>query len=1201
MGSKNNDHELVLTQLSFGGFDNNITAKELVDFLEEETGVLVWRCRLKKSWTPPESFPDFQINVEELTNTNDYEKVEPHAFVHFGSSESVRSVQDAVGRGDLILFGKPLQVSKGPTNPFRMNQRRREVIPFKLTNVCLDVGTLVSRDELLVSWRGPTRGITFSVDPFDRTCKFFFKKKTAFAFKGENKKAVIECDFRVEFLVRDITEVKRYTDYSALVILLQLSSSPLVYYRTADDDIYTTVPFDLLDDDDPWIRTTDFTYSGSIGRCSSYRIVIPPRNGPSVNRALKYLMEHRVPVDDPINKLRVNDEPHFGMPMLDPFFCVQYERDVPFDVRFMLNSVIHKGIFNQHQLSDEFFDVIRSQTKEMNVAALRHISSYKHPVFDACKRLKLVHEWLLKNPKLLRDQTKLSDTVEVRRIIITPTKAYCLPPEIELSNRVLREYNHVSDRFLRVTFMDEGLQMLNSSVLSCYGAPILKIITKNSFLQRTLVFNRVKSILRDDFYLCGRKYTFLAFSANQLRDRSAWFFAEDQNLTVFKIRSWMGKFTNRNVAKCAARMGQCFSSTYATVEVSRGEVDFDYPDVKRNNYVFSDGIGIISKDLAMQVAAKLQLTDNPPCAYQIRFAGCKGVVACWPTKDDKIKLHLRPSMNKFQSEHKIVEVCSWTRFQPGFLNRQIILLLSALGVPANIFWKMQEAMVSNLDKMIEDADVAFDILTASCADEGNTGAIMLSAGFRPQTEPHLRSMLTCIRAAQLADLREKSRIFVPSGRWLMGCLDELGVLEQGQCFVQVSYPCLENCFSKHGPRFSETKNLQVVKGIVIVGKNPCLHPGDIRVLEAVDAPGLHHLTDCVVFPQKGERPHTDEASGSDLDGDLYFVAWEDVLIPPGKRSWPPMEYTPAPVREQNRQVTHVEIIDFFTKNMVNENLGIICNAHVVHADSSPYGALDDKCLKLAELAALAVDFPKTGKVVTMPNDLKPKMYPDFMGKPENQSYKSEKILGRLYRRIMDVYDEKPFTSSELDFGPRDVVYDTDLDVPGADEFISEAWGLKCSYVGQVYGLLAQYKVSKEAEIVTGHVWSIPKYSSRKTGELKEKLKHAYNCLRREFRQHFNRLGPSVDELGDEEKNEVYEKKASAWYRVSYHSEWVKRSMDLQGPDGQRHADPILSFAWIPSDYLARIKVRRGRRRDREHLHKPIDSLANYLAERLELS
>nr|GEY94929.1 RNA-dependent RNA polymerase 6 [Tanacetum cinerariifolium] len=76
-----------------------------------------------------------------------------------------------------------------------------------------------------------------------------------------------------------------------------------------------------------------------------------------------------------------------------------------------------------------------------------------------------------------------------------------------------------------------------------------------------------------------------------------------------------------------------------------------------------------------------------------------------------------------------------------------------------------------------------------------------------------------------------------------------------------------------------------------------LGAGDIQVLKAANMPGLKHLVDSLIFPQKGERPHTNEASGSDLDGDLYYVTWDEHLIPPSKQSWPPMEYTAAEAKE----------------------------------------------------------------------------------------------------------------------------------------------------------------------------------------------------------------------------------------------------------------------------------------------------------------
>ncbi|CAI8604760.1 unnamed protein product [Vicia faba] len=46
-------------------------------------------------------------------------------------------------------------------------------------------------------------------------------------------------------------------------------SPPSVWYIFVDDDIEASLTIDLLDDDDPWIITTDFTPSETISRCSA--------------------------------------------------------------------------------------------------------------------------------------------------------------------------------------------------------------------------------------------------------------------------------------------------------------------------------------------------------------------------------------------------------------------------------------------------------------------------------------------------------------------------------------------------------------------------------------------------------------------------------------------------------------------------------------------------------------------------------------------------------------------------------------------------------------------------------------------------------------------------------------------------------------------------------------------------------------------
>ena len=264
---------------------------------------------------------------------------------------------------------------------------------------------------------------------------------------------------------------------------------------------------------------------------------------------------------------------------------------------------------------------------------------------------------------------------------VTSAKVYFYGPEINVSNRVVRHFCADIDNFLRVSFVDEDFEKLHSADLSSRSS------SRNNDARRTSLYNRVLSVLSNGISIGDKRFEFLAFSSSQLRDNSTWMFASHQGLTASDIRKWMGDFRNiRNVAKYAARLGQSFSSSNGT------------------KYIFSDGVGKISADFAMEVAMKCKLKCFAPSVFQIRYGGYKGIVAVDPRSN--WKLSLRKSMLKFQSENITLDVLACSKYQPYFLNRQLITLLSTLGVGDNVFELKQEEAVRQLDSMVTEPQAA---------------------------------------------------------------------------------------------------------------------------------------------------------------------------------------------------------------------------------------------------------------------------------------------------------------------------------------------------------------------------------------------------------------------------------------------------------------------------------------------------------------
>lgn len=908
---------MMQNQVAFANFSEDVSAEELANFLEETVGV-VWRCKIKKTSIPARAFMQFlSVPIANEAKREHLARCCPHAYVHFASPVVAKEGCMLAQKGYLKFRDKALVARMCGQDAWTKRKLRTEdQKPWKLTNVMVEIGTLVSPQDFMVRWKIPLDGITFEVDPLDRRLRFYWSQET-FVSVSDGMRAV-RCNYKMEFLLRDVKMVRHIEcpqgggrKVPALSLLLQCLAPPWIFYRTADDDVYQSSVFELADDDDPWIRILDCSPNHTIGSCLVYKVGVNARQGTMFREVLEYFGIQRLLQRGYTQSMNVSmrfPDPECGK-KFSFFYSVSAGAEVSFDHLFLVNALVHRGILQASNLHQKFFWLLEPTVTSPDVIslALGHMLGYKNPVYDAYKRLELLINSKSCQVRLGKTQTALQGSIVVRRIIITPTRGYCLAPEVELSNRVIRNYSQVADRFLRVSFHDDDLQSMSPSSMTVTVAPIVRELCGNGGMTRTSLYWRIRDILYSGFELCGRKYSFLAFSASQLREGCAWFFASDSGIKPDVIRDWMGEFPMRNVAKVAARMGQCFSSTYPTGVVEPSEVE-DLPEIQRNGYTFSDGVGKISQAFANEISKILVPEGTVPSAFQIRYAGYKGVVVQWPGLTN-YKLSLRPSMKKFCSGHNILEVVSWTRFLPSHLNRQIVTLLTSLKVNNQVFIDLQDQMVGRLGKLIEDADQALEYLQMSCSgDVHNTAVTMLSAGFHPRSEPHLREMLQSIRCMQFGELLSKAKIFVPEGRWLLGCLDETGILEYGQCFIQVSGPTRSRACDGSG-QSKKGSPLKVITGKIIVTKNPCLHPGDIRVLEAVDAPSLHHLVNCLVFPQKGHRPHPDEVSGSDLDGDVYFASWDKNLLPPSGVSYEPMEFATQEAKNLGRPVK-MEVYSF---------------------------------------------------------------------------------------------------------------------------------------------------------------------------------------------------------------------------------------------------------------------------------------------------
>uniref|UniRef100_K3Y3E1 RNA-dependent RNA polymerase n=2 Tax=Setaria italica TaxID=4555 RepID=K3Y3E1_SETIT len=410
--------------------------------------------------------------------------------------------------------------------------------------------------------------------------------------------------------------------------------------------------------------------------------------------------------------------------------------------------------------------------------------------------------------------------------------------------------------------------------------------------------------------------------------------------------------------------------------------------------IHTDGTGLISVDLARKCPTSvfkgsfLKACDLPLliqfCLFHNGYA-VKGTLLVDKRLPSET-ICIRPSMIKIYGDknssgekpfNSLEIITTSNRTKRTLISRFLISLLHYGRVPAEYFVELLRRALEDVNKARHKPRDSLEVAFNHADLDDSMSARMILSGIQPEDEAYLQFQLALMTKEERKGLKQ-GRIPIDECYYLMGTTDPTGTLKKDQvCVILVELrgsmkPLLPGWVQILVPAFLRTKS----EGCLSLESRVLFFWGVLMLLECFKQ---HKPWFRRISRRKTEQKKPQDYPGSKLERLLF-------------REYLRARFTPSYVLGAAADCWLAFMDQLLTGDIPKSERKMIKR----------------KMLDLVDIYYLALDAPKSGEKITVPEELMVKQYPHFMERGRYPDYHSASVLGKIYDEV---------TSQESEAGP----------------------------------------------------------------------------------------------------------------------------------------------------------------------------------------